>query len=112
VNVVSPGSILFEGGGWDTRRRTEPEQFAAYERNGFPEGRLGTPEEVADVDGIRVLANRQVLTLNRADAAGRLEEAQRRMLDSVPAHDFAGRSAEEIAPLSLPWMAPAEPCHP
>jgi NAD(P)-dependent dehydrogenase (short-subunit alcohol dehydrogenase family) len=49
VNVVSPGSILFEGGGWDTRRRTEPEKFAAYERNGFPEGRLGTPEEVADV---------------------------------------------------------------
>jgi 3-oxoacyl-[acyl-carrier protein] reductase len=49
VNVVSPGSILFEGGGWDTRRRTEPETFAAYERNGFPAGRLGTPEEVADV---------------------------------------------------------------
>ena len=49
VNVVSPGSILFEGGGWDTRRLTEPEKFAAYERNGFPEGRLGTPEEVADV---------------------------------------------------------------
>jgi 3-oxoacyl-[acyl-carrier protein] reductase len=49
VNVVSPGSILFEGGGWDNRRRTEPEQFAAYERNGFPEGRLGTAEEVADV---------------------------------------------------------------
>ena len=49
VNVVSPGSILFEGGGWDTRRRTEPEKFAAYERNGFPAGRLGTPEEVADV---------------------------------------------------------------
>ena len=49
VNVVSPGSILFEGGGWDGRRRTEPEKFAAYERNGFPMGRLGTPEEVADV---------------------------------------------------------------
>jgi 3-oxoacyl-[acyl-carrier protein] reductase len=49
VNVVSPGSILFEGGGWDVRRRTEPERFAAYERNGFPAGRLGTPEEVADV---------------------------------------------------------------
>jgi NAD(P)-dependent dehydrogenase (short-subunit alcohol dehydrogenase family) len=49
VNVVSPGSILFEGGGWDTRRLNEPEKFAAYERNGFPEGRLGTPQEVADV---------------------------------------------------------------
>jgi len=49
VNVVSPGSILFEEGGWGARRRTEPEKFAAYERNGFPVGRLGTPEEVADV---------------------------------------------------------------
>jgi 3-oxoacyl-[acyl-carrier protein] reductase len=49
VNVVSPGSILFDGGGWDARRLNEPEKFAAYERNGFPEGRLGTPEEVADV---------------------------------------------------------------
>ncbi|MBI2951646.1 SDR family oxidoreductase [bacterium] len=49
VNVVSPGSILFEGGGWDGRRIHEPEKFQAYERNGFPVGRLGTPEEVADV---------------------------------------------------------------
>lgn len=49
VNVVSPGSILFEGGGWDNRRLNEPEKFSAYERNGFPVGRLGTPEEVADV---------------------------------------------------------------
>src|SRR5215467_4985764 len=49
VNVVSPGSILFAGGGWDTRRLGEPEKYAAYEANGFPEGRLGSPEEVADV---------------------------------------------------------------
>lgn len=56
------------------------------------------------VDGIRVVANRQVLTLNRADAAGRLQEAQRRMLDAAPTHDYAGRSAQEIAPLSLPLV--------
>ena len=49
VNVVSPGSIVFDGGGWDLRRINEPEAYAAYERDGFPEGRLGTPEEVADV---------------------------------------------------------------
>jgi 3-oxoacyl-[acyl-carrier protein] reductase len=49
VNVVSPGSILFAGGGWDARRLGEPEKYAAYEANGFPEGRLGSPEEVADV---------------------------------------------------------------
>ena len=49
VNVVSAGSILFEGGGWDGRRINDPENFRAYEQNGFPAGRLGTPEEVADV---------------------------------------------------------------
>jgi len=49
VNVVSPGSILFEGGSWDAYRQRDPEKFAAYEENGFPTGRLGTPEEVADV---------------------------------------------------------------
>ncbi|NPV08285.1 MAG: SDR family oxidoreductase [Anaerolineae bacterium] len=49
VNTVSPGSILFEGGGWDRVRREKPDQFAAYIRDGFPMGRLGRPEEVADV---------------------------------------------------------------
>ena len=36
VNVVSPGSIIFEGGGWDGFRRDKPELFAAYEKDGFP----------------------------------------------------------------------------
>ena len=49
VNVVSPGSILFKDGGWDTYRLNEPEKYAAYVKDGFPMGRLGTPEEVADV---------------------------------------------------------------
>ncbi len=48
VNTVSPGSILFPGGGWDRVRQEKPDQFAAYVRDGFPMGRLGTPEEVAD----------------------------------------------------------------
>lgn len=54
------------------------------------------------VDGIKVVADRRVLTLDRRDAAGRLAEAQRRMMDAVPSHDYAGRLAEEIVPLSLP----------
>ena len=49
VNVVSPGSIIFEGGGWDGLRQEKPEAFAAYEKNGFPMGGLGSPEDVADV---------------------------------------------------------------
>ena len=49
VNTLSPGSILFEGGSWAHRRDTQPEQFAAFEAAEFPFGRLGTPQEVADV---------------------------------------------------------------
>ncbi len=49
VNTVSPGSIVWEGGDWDAFRQAHPESFAAYVRDGFPMGRLGSPEEVADV---------------------------------------------------------------
>ena len=54
------------------------------------------------VDGVRVVADRKVLTLDRRDAAGRLAEAQARMISAVPQHDYAGRSADDITPLSLP----------
>jgi 3-oxoacyl-[acyl-carrier protein] reductase len=49
VNAVSPGSIIWQGGSWDKARQSQPEAFAAYQRDGFPMGRLGHPEEVADV---------------------------------------------------------------
>jgi 3-oxoacyl-[acyl-carrier protein] reductase len=49
VNAVSPGSILFPGGGWDRRRASDPEAFEAWIRAEFPLGRLGRVEEVADV---------------------------------------------------------------
>ena len=49
VNTVSPGSIMFSGGGWDRFRNIQPDGFAEFERREFPWGRLGTPEEVADV---------------------------------------------------------------
>ena len=49
VNAVSPGSIMFPGGSWDTFRRENPEDFAAFLGTQFPHGRLGRPEEVADV---------------------------------------------------------------
>jgi 3-oxoacyl-[acyl-carrier protein] reductase len=49
VNAVSPGSILFEGGSWAVRRESDPVAFAAWVAREFPLGRLGTPEEVADV---------------------------------------------------------------
>jgi 3-oxoacyl-[acyl-carrier protein] reductase len=49
VNTVSPGSILVEGNGWDRYRIANPEYFDDYVSHGFPMGRLGTAEEVADV---------------------------------------------------------------
>jgi 3-oxoacyl-[acyl-carrier protein] reductase len=49
VNTVSPGSILVEGNGWDRYRLGNPVYYDDYVRHGFPMGRLGTAEEVADV---------------------------------------------------------------
>lgn len=54
------------------------------------------------VDGVQVVRERTVLTLDRAAAVTRLAESQARMLADVPNRDYAGRSAEEITPLSLP----------
>jgi 3-oxoacyl-[acyl-carrier protein] reductase len=49
VNAVSPGSIMFPGGGWDSFQRDHPEDFAVFLASQFPFGRLGRPEEIADV---------------------------------------------------------------
>jgi 3-oxoacyl-[acyl-carrier protein] reductase len=49
VNAVSPGSIEFPGGGWDSLRKRDPERVSRFVERDFPFGRLGTPEEVADV---------------------------------------------------------------
>ena len=49
VNAICPGSILWEDNGWDNFRKGSPEVFADFEKREFPFGRLGTPEEIADV---------------------------------------------------------------
>ena len=49
INTVSPGSILFPGGGWDRFSRDQRERFDEFVRHQFPWGRLGTAQEVADV---------------------------------------------------------------
>jgi len=59
VNTVSPGSIMFEGGGWERFRAAQPERFAEFERREFPWQRLGTDGEVADVVAF-VLSERAV----------------------------------------------------
>lgn len=48
VNAIAPGSIVFPGGSWDRRRREDPAAYRQVEAS-IPFGRLGTPEEVANV---------------------------------------------------------------
>ncbi len=48
VNAVAPGAIEFPGGNWEKRRNENSEVFQRTLAS-CPFGRLGTPEEVADV---------------------------------------------------------------
>ena len=48
VNCVAPGSIEFPGGSWEKRKSDAPNLYNAILR-GIPFGRLGHPEEVANV---------------------------------------------------------------
>jgi len=48
VNCVAPGSIEFPGGSWERRRADDPALYNSV-LAASPAGRLGTPEEVADV---------------------------------------------------------------
>ena len=48
VNGIAPGSIEFPGGVWDRRKTENPKLYGAV-LNSIPFGRLGTPEEVANV---------------------------------------------------------------
>ncbi len=49
VNAVSPGSIMFPGGSWDSFQQDNPADFATFVATQFPYGRLGSLPEVADV---------------------------------------------------------------
>jgi 3-oxoacyl-[acyl-carrier protein] reductase len=48
VNCIAPGSIEFPGGSWEKRKTDNPQLYNAILR-GIPFGRLGYPEEVAQV---------------------------------------------------------------
>ena len=48
VNSVSPGPIYFEGGAWEMIKGTMPKFYESTVRK-IPAGRMGTPEEVANV---------------------------------------------------------------
>ncbi len=48
VNCIAPGSIEFPGGSWEDRRSSNPKLYNAILQS-IQFGRLGTPEEVANV---------------------------------------------------------------
>jgi len=48
VNCIAPGSIEFPGGVWDRRKNDNP-QFYNGVLQSIPFGRMGLPEEVANV---------------------------------------------------------------
>jgi len=48
VNAVAPGSIEFPGGSWEKRKTEAPALYNSTLAN-IPFGRMGTPEEVANV---------------------------------------------------------------
>jgi cytosine/adenosine deaminase-related metal-dependent hydrolase len=54
------------------------------------------------VSGAKVAEHGRVLTMDHAAALEVVTEGQARMLRDAPSRDWAGRQAEEIAPLSLP----------
>jgi 3-oxoacyl-[acyl-carrier protein] reductase len=48
VNTVAPGAVDYPGGPWDQRRAQQPELYAKFVSQ-VPWGRMGTPDEVANV---------------------------------------------------------------
>jgi 5-methylthioadenosine/S-adenosylhomocysteine deaminase len=56
------------------------------------------------VAGRRIVADGRVTTLDHAGAAERLADAQARMMMATPRRDYRGRSADDVAPLTLPLV--------
>ena len=56
------------------------------------------------VGGQQVVRDGRVSTLDSAGALDRLDEVRRRAEARVPERDWAGRTGEELSPLSLPVL--------
>lgn len=67
VNCVAPGSVLWEGGGWDRRQKQDPEGIAGFIRRDLPMRRFGTVPEVANV--VAFLCSQQASLVNGACVA-------------------------------------------
>ncbi|MHA1153933.1 MAG: amidohydrolase family protein, partial [Alphaproteobacteria bacterium] len=56
------------------------------------------------VDGVQVVRDGRVLTLDHEAALTRMEAERLRAEARVPERDWAGRTGEELSPLTLPVM--------
>lgn len=65
VNALSPGSTIFEGGGWERVRRDMPDAFVQFEHMDFPRQRLSIVEEIADA--VLFLASPRAMGINASD---------------------------------------------
>jgi 3-oxoacyl-[acyl-carrier protein] reductase len=64
VNCVAPGSILWEGGGWQRRVQQDPAGMVEFVRREMPMGRFGTVPEVAST--VAFLCSAQASLVNAA----------------------------------------------
>lgn len=63
-NSIAPGSIMIPDTGWDEERKRDPQNFKKKLLTEFPLGRLGTPEEIAEV--VLFVCSHQASLLNGA----------------------------------------------
>jgi len=56
------------------------------------------------VDGEQVVADGRAVKIDYAAASEALEEAQKRSMAEVPKLDWAGRTADQLAPMVLPLV--------
>ena len=47
--MITPGNILFKGGTWEEKIKSQPEVTETMLKNDVPLQRFGTPQEIADV---------------------------------------------------------------
>ena len=64
-NSVSPGAIMIEDTGWHKKYIKDPEDFNNMLNENFPMGRLGKPEEVADL--VQFLCSEKASFINGED---------------------------------------------
>ena len=64
VNAIAPGSILWEGGGWQRRQQADPEATNDLIRREMPLGRFGAVNEVASL--VAFVCSQQASLVNGA----------------------------------------------